>query len=232
MTPQIDLFLSPHPDDLVYSAFAEIIERRNKRAAVVFFNASRFTRWGILPKNLVTIMRTIEEVLILSSLGLRTSFLWLEDSSTRSAEVDKDEVAFSLDKFRGRVRSLFCPLALTGHPDHVMVRNVAVDYWLRCRNRPRISFYEDLPYAARIDGVDNQVEGCVKRLSKVCADLSVRYKPLSVDLFRRKLFFSRLYLTQNDQTRLLEKHGKELGQRCGSSYAEKYVCTPEQECLH
>jgi len=226
MAPPAALFLSPHPDDLVYSAFAEIANRRKKRTAVIVFNTSRFTKWGLLPKNLVTMMRTVEEEIILASLGLRSSFLWMEDSSARKTDVDMKNLASSLDKFRGHQLDLFCPLGLTEHPDHVAVRDLAVNYWLKCERRPRLCFYEDLPYAARIDTVDREVRDCINRLSLVCPRISICYRPMTAELFRKKLIFSRLYLTQNDHTKLLEKHGRGLGERCGSPYAEKYVCTP------
>jgi hypothetical protein len=111
------------------------------------------------------------------------------------------------------------------HPDHLAARDAAISHWLNCESKPRICFYEDLPYAARIDRVDFEFDRCVRSLPQSLPKLSVHYEPLMPDLLRKKAFFSRLYLTQTDHSKLLERHAEELGRRCSSSYAERYVCS-------
>jgi LmbE family N-acetylglucosaminyl deacetylase len=219
------LFLSPHPDDLVYSAFASITDHAGNGHAVVFFNVSRFTKWGLLPKNLVTTIRTLEEKMILRRFQLKSSFLWMNDYSTRTTPIDAFDLISKLARLRGRIRNIFCPLGIGNHPDHLAVRSTAVNYWLTFATRPRLYFYEDLPYAARIDEVDPAFESCVRALPEPKSQFSVRFHPLSADLFRRKLFFARLYVTQNDHSQLFEKHAMELGRKCGALYAERYVCS-------
>lgn len=219
-----NLFVSPHPDDLVYSAFAAITGHSGDADAVILFNVSRFTKWGLLPKNIVTVMRTVEETMILTRLGMRPSFLWMDDSSIRTKPVDRNELVLKLAHLRKPPRNLYCPLGMGQHPDHLAARDAAITYWLNCGSKPRICFYEDLPYAARISRLDLEFERCVRSLPRPRRQLSVHYEPLNADLLRKKAFFSRLYITQNDHTKLLERHGKELGRRCGSSYAERYVC--------
>jgi LmbE family N-acetylglucosaminyl deacetylase len=220
-----NLFLSPHPDDLVYSAFSALTEQSKVGLAVVFFNVSRFTRWGLLPKTFVSLARTCEEKIILARLQVKSSFVWLEDSSSRSYLIDREVIDSTLSSFRGPLQNLFCPLAVSGHADHLAVRNAAIDYWLKRDAKPRICFYEDLPYAAKMEEIEHEIGRCVRQLSRSCGRLSVCYNPLNADQFKRKLFFSRLYLTQNDHTRLLTKHAEELGKRCGGAYAERYVCS-------
>jgi len=223
MVSHANLFLSPHPDDLVYSAFAAITEHGGEGDALVFFNASRFTRWGLLPKNVATMMRTFEERIVLALLRLGSSFLWMDDSSSRGNAIEGREFRSKPVYFHQQLRNLFCPLGIGEHPDHLAVRDLGIEYWVRCRSKPRIWFYEDLPYAAKIPRVDDIVEKCIRRLPNLGGHLEVRYKPLTAGLFRKKLFFSRLYITQNDQTELLRSRGRELGRRCGAPYAEAYV---------
>jgi LmbE family N-acetylglucosaminyl deacetylase len=225
MTSPSNLFFSPHPDDLVYSAFSALMEQSDVGMAVVFFNVSRFTKWGLLPKYFVTMTRTLEEKIILTRLRVRTSFLWLEDTSSRSSPIDRQVIASKLKRIHGPLQNIFCPLGVSGHLDHLAVRSAAIEYWLRCCSKPRISFYEDLPYAAKIKEIECEVETCVRLLSRSCGRLSIHYQPLSADQFRRKAFFSRLYFTQNDHTNLLKKHAKELGKRSKTAYAERYVCS-------
>jgi LmbE family N-acetylglucosaminyl deacetylase len=217
------LFLSPHPDDLVYSAFCAITESAGVGRAVVFFNVSRFTKWGLLPKHIVTMMRSLEEKLILARLQIESSFLWMEDSSCRPDMINQGLVSSKLMDIRGAYQCIYCPLGISGHTDHLAVRSAGVDLWLRSGKRSRICFYEDLPYAARLRDVESEVETRVRELTHFCGQLSVRYHPMDRDRVKRKMFFSRLYITQNNHSRLLRMHAKELGKRCRGEYAEKYV---------
>ncbi|HXQ92469.1 MAG TPA: PIG-L family deacetylase [Nitrososphaerales archaeon] len=220
------LFLSPHPDDLVYSAFSALTEHSRGGTGVTFFNVSRFTKWGLLPKYFVTPMRTLEERIILTRLRVRSSFLWMEDSSSRSCPISMQKIASKLNQFSGTFEYIFCPLGISGHPDHLAVRRVAIDYWrLKCDGKPSICFYEDLPYAAKVKEIEVEVERCLGELSRSCDDLSICYRPMSTDQFNRKVVFSRLYLTQNDQSKLLKKHAQVIGKQCDRAYAERYVCS-------
>ena len=225
MRARANLFFSPHPDDLVYSAFAAITEHAGKGDAIVFFNATRFTKWGLLPMNVATLVRTVEETIILTRLRLGCSFMWIDDYSLRDKDNEKKELSSNLVPFRQPLRNLFCPLGIGGHPDHLAVRNFAIEYWLKYKVKPRIWFYEDLPYAARIPKIDDAVEKCISQIPHLQGLLTIRYKPLNSTLFRKKLFFSRLYVTQNDHTALFEDHGKQLGKKCDSPYAERYCCS-------
>ena len=219
------IFLSPHPDDLVYSAFSALVEQTGVGTAVIFFNVSRFTKWGLLPKYFVTPLRTLEERIILTRLRVRPSFLWLDDSSSRGYPINGQKVASKLDRFRGAFRYVFCPLGISEHPDHATVRSAAIDYWLKCGSKPRICFYEDLPYAAKMKEAEVEVERCVRKLSQFCDHLCICYHPMNIDQLKRKIVYSRLYLTQNDQSKLLKRHAQLIGKKCGRAYAERYVCS-------
>jgi len=223
LSPHSNLFLSPHPDDLVYSAFAAVTRYAGEADAIIFFNSSRFTKWGLLPKKIVTATRTLEEKLILSRLGLKSSFVWLNDSSCKREQVESREIQSHIPRDSWRIGKVFCPLGIAGHPDHVALRDAAVEYWLKAGRRFHLFFYEDLPYAERIDNVDTELRRIIITLSKSSATLSVCYWPLNTKLFERKLFFSTLYVTQNDQRVLLKRHGRVLGRICGSPFAERYV---------
>jgi len=221
-----NLFLSPHPDDLVYSAFGAVSKHSGKASALVFFNVTRFTKWGLLPKNIVTAVRTVEEAIILGRLHLGISFLWMDDYSLRGRSGEK-QLPLELIHSRQPLQNLFCPLGIGDQPDHLAVRDFAIRYWTKMPRKPRIWFYEDLPYAARIPRIDGTVENCVRGISQLegLREAVLQYWPLDPALFRKKLFFSRLYLSQNDQTELLERHARELGKQCSSAYAERYVCS-------
>jgi LmbE family N-acetylglucosaminyl deacetylase len=224
------LFLSPHPDDLVYSAFSALVEQSGAGTAVIFFNVSRFTKHGLLPKYFVTTMRTLEERIILTRLRIKSSFLWMEDSSSRTHPINRQNIVTKLNRLRGTFQYIFCPLGISGHPDHLAVRSIAIDYWrLKCGGKPTLCFYEDLPYAAKVKEIEVEVESCVRELSRSCDNLSICYESMSIDQLKRKVVFSRLYLTQNDQSKLLKKHAQAIGKKCGRAYAERYVCSEEPD---
>ena len=207
----------------MYSAFAALSKYAGRADSLIFFNSSRFTKWGLLPRIPVTLARTAEDKLILARLGLASSYLWMNDSSVRRSGISNEELDSKVSRPSGQIRDMFCPLGVANHPDHVAVRDVALKIWQAELKRPQLYFYEDLPYAARIKNVDQEIERCIKTISGSCRKLSIRYWPLSKQLFKRKLFFSRLYLTQNDHTKVLEQHARELGSMSGFAYAERYV---------
>jgi len=123
------------------------------------------------------------------------------------------------------IPQIFCPLGISGHVDHLAVRSVAIDYWrLTCNMRPVICFYEDLPYAAKVKEIEIEVNRCIREISTFQNQLSVFYRPLSTDQLKKKIDFSRLYFTQNDQSELLKKHAEAIGKKCGQAYAERYIC--------
>jgi hypothetical protein len=146
-----------------------------------------------------------------------------DSSSRRQRKVDHKKITPNILKNVSRIENIFCPLGIGNHPDHVTVREVALRIWLAESRKPQLHFYEDLPYAARSKDLDEEVEGCIKVMSGRCGRLSIRYWPLSKQLLKRKLFFSKLYLTQNDHRKLLEQHARELGSMSRSAYAERYV---------
>ena len=90
--------------------------------------------------------------------------------------------------------------------------------------RPAICFYEDLPYAAKVKEIEVEVNRCIREISTFQNQLSVFYRPLSTDQLKKKIDFSRLYFTQNDQSELLKKHAEVIGKKCGQAYAERYIC--------
>jgi len=149
----------------------------------------------------------------------------MEDSSIRNQPINMHETASKLDRFPTAFQQIFCPLGISGHVDHLAVRSLAIDYWrLKCNRKPVICFYEDLPYAAKVKEIEVEIERCVTEISTFCDRLSVCYRPLSTDQLKKKIDFSRHYLTQNDQGELLKKHAEAMGKKSGQAYAERYVC--------
>jgi len=206
----LTLFFSPHPDDLVYSAFSALIDPSNKKVAVTVFNLSRFTKWGLGSPRLISAFRKLEDRLAFTLLGIKSFHLDQPDTSLVESK------RFPL-KLLYRPNIIYSPLGVGSHPDHLMTRGLAVHVWLEAKRIPRLLFYEDLPYAARCENYGSVLE----TLSREVGLLKPRFIPLSDYQLRLKMLFSRLYITQTDNTSLLRQRAEENGLKSGVRYAEK-----------
>ncbi|MEM0270998.1 MAG: PIG-L family deacetylase [Thermoprotei archaeon] len=202
---------SPHPDDVVYSAFSTITNTPNNKVVVTVFSVSRFTKWGLGSPKLVSALRKLEDRLVFTLLGVRSYYLDEPDTSILESKL-----------FRVRplvkIVSIYSPLGVGLHPNHVATRKIAFHLWYSLGRRPKLVLYEDLPYAARVGSYWELVE----RLAKEVGRLRMRYIPLRDDQLKLKLLFSRLYLTQTNVTDELRRRAAENGLCCGFRYAERF----------
>ena len=219
MKKELSLFLSPHPDDLVYSTFSALTDASRWRSAIVFFNVSSFTRWRFLSRPAVTLLRKLEDKLLLSFMGVRVSYRNLPDSSItqkRTGHGGGGTPVFS---------ELYSPLGVGGNPDHLFVRDFALSIWKRMKRKTVLFFYEDLPYAARTKDLEATEKELAIEVGEICGRLEAKCLPLTKNMLWRKRLFSRLYLTQTDQSDLISSHAKKVGEECGLEYAERFFVT-------
>jgi LmbE family N-acetylglucosaminyl deacetylase len=156
------LFISPHPDDICYSAFAAA-ERSGRAGLLVTVFSRSFWNFRGLPEQsarLVTRLRVAEERGFAASLGLTLQMLGLADGRMRghddtteySTEANDDpeflRVSSKLRKILsdpwGTAPAVYVPLGISKHVDHLMCRDAV----LAGTPLRRIVFYEDLPYAS------------------------------------------------------------------------------------
>lgn len=224
MELRYNLLLSPHPDDLVFSGFSALCEHSEKRA-IVFFNVSRYTRWKVKSKLLVSGYRTLEDRIILGLFGVRVSFLFLEDTSLcneRPQSVNLTELKAMLPS-RILPRKIFCPLGIGGHSNHLLVRQSGIDLWHSWEKKPELFFYEDLPYATfDLRNSRYSLEGCLDDVKRFCGTLRIAWRPISASEMRQKLLAGRAYASQTNHTKLLAEHSRKLGKECSAEFAEKY----------
>lgn len=217
MPEEFDLLLSPHPDDLVYSAYAMLSDRSRPKLAITFFNVSRFTRFGLLPKRIVTLARTVEDRLALGIAGCKVRFLNEPDSIARG-EAPIPVAPRLPNLFGSPPARIVAPLGVGGNSDHVIVRGVAMSLWRRAPECELV-LYEDLPYAARSADLATEETSIVSALGE--AGISEEFLPMSPSEMRRKLLLSRLYLTQTGKTRTLLDHARRVGANSGEAFAER-----------
>ncbi len=120
---------------------------------------------------------------------------------------------------------LYCPLGVGRHPDHLLVREFALSIWKELGKETVIFFYEDLPYAARTKGLEATERRLATEVERICGRLEAKCLPLAENVLRKKKLYSRLYLTQTDQSDLILSHARKVGGECGLEYAERFFVT-------
>jgi hypothetical protein len=166
-----DLYLAPHCDDICFSlgAFAR---RRRKGVLLTLFSKSGYVAQPRTVAALghervaaISSLRQREDLAFAEQAGLRLCLGGLEEAPLRGrdpfetarAEDDARRLdgavvaalfAAATDQPKDRQPWLFCPMAIGGHIDHMVVLKVVLRHYNALRARWRIAFYEDLHYAS------------------------------------------------------------------------------------
>ncbi|HKW03770.1 MAG TPA: hypothetical protein VJN71_00600 [Nitrososphaerales archaeon] len=217
MTGEYDLLLSPHPDDLVFSTFS-ILSNRTEKLALIYFNVSKFTRWKIKSKLIITTIRTLEDKVILSLLGTKSAYLFLPDDSIQKSTSQGLE-GRDISLLKGTPSEIYCPLGVGGNPDHLIVRDRGIRLHRSFDKKPKLFFYEELPYAARHS---DSTESRLQEISPFFTSLKPIASFLTSDEMKIKLIASRAYISQNDHRVLLLNRAKEVGEESSVRYAEMF----------
>ncbi len=224
--------MSAHPDDLVFSAFSALLDRSSSKIGLIFFNVSSSTRWGPVPRGWLNLpqlaisgLRILEDKFALGNLGVKSVHFHNADSkASKRYEMKMNAVRiFPFPQLPARV---YTPLGLGGHPDHISVRNVAVYLWRNFQKRPRLIFYEDLPYAFLLQNRGQEERKCFEELERELGkNLQTEYSPLAPKELARKLRYMRLYFSQMNSSSLSQfaQYARLVGRECGMEYAERFV---------
>jgi LmbE family N-acetylglucosaminyl deacetylase len=227
------LFLSPHPDDLAFSAFSALIRnQKEKNTCITFFNISSSTRWGRIPHGwanvpevLTSILRTFEDRLALVSLGLRSKYLNMSDSKAYQRRNEYPKVKSLLGSNSAPDR-IYAPLGVGAHPDHIYVREFAFLLWNRFGTKPKLLLYEDLPYSFYSESKEANFDDCIQNLqSRRKITANIVYELLSREQFLRKMRILKFYFSQMDdlgRERFL-LHARNVGREVSTEFAERYV---------
>jgi LmbE family N-acetylglucosaminyl deacetylase len=216
-----DLLLSPHPDDVVYSAFSILSDGLRRKVVATPFNVSDFSRLKRslkLPREIVSLWRTTEDRIVMRALGVQVTYLFLPDSLIRG----KREIN-GLERLTRRLSAntarIIAPLGVGGHADHIAIRDFALRQF-RVKLVPELVLYEDLPYAAESQDLEKEEKSIL--LSLNVPGISAKLNKMDVQVFKRKIKFSKLYFSQSDRAAFLERHARFLGSKCGAKFAERF----------
>jgi LmbE family N-acetylglucosaminyl deacetylase len=208
VSPLYNLLLSPHPDDLVFSAFSVVTKKRNN-LALVFFNVSSFTRWPIKSRKLVTGYRTLEDRAILNSLGAKVKYLNLEDNSLK-----KSGQILQLSDKESKLEPperIYSPLGVGNSPNHLEVRDWAIKRWISWKKQSTLYFYEDLPYAAKLENAGSAEKTIIDELEKACGPIEQVKEHLTESQISRKVRLCKSYFSQTDYSEMIGNHAKSVG---------------------
>ncbi len=160
------IYLSPHFDDAAFSLGAWIAAHPGGTIVDVF-TRSGFVMGvtpGVPPRDEVeriSALRQAEDRAFTDRYGLEVVELGHEEPSLRGrrprdlggladdiAQV-REQLTEVLDRL-GQGATIYCPAAIGAHVNHLAVRAVAIE-WAMARGREAdLRFYEDLPYAVRL----------------------------------------------------------------------------------
>lgn len=229
--PPRHLFFSPHPDDIALGCFASLLRvpPGEPRAIITVFSQScwEFVLPVVPQRALAVSTRRLEEDLRFARahgadwvpLGFRDTSLRLPPGAEDRSPSDRDPLRFSVEAalrplLEDGAPEAVChvPLGISGHVDHLLVRDTV----LALRGGPRnIVFYEDLPYCERHGEAE---------ISAFVHGLGLELSPCLLDLTRdwpAKLRALRMYESQMEPATIpaVERHARRLG--AGQGMAER-----------
>jgi len=231
-TSQVEIFISPHPDDICFSAFAAI-SQKNQDCSSIIINVFNRSCWTFTseprPENhkKITKIRREEELSFATYMGVQVEFLDLEDTSLRYQEFGQEYKQLPqqdpiyhlvqknlLDALRQYtpVNRIYAPLGISKHVDHLICRDVV---FKNPDIQAHIILYEDLPYIAHID--EESIKNYVTKLEPQLAPLPRSITPSEQKATAMNIYHSQL---ENHTIPTVINYGLKLGKK--SSLVERY----------
>jgi hypothetical protein len=215
------VFISPHHDDVCFSLAGMVVTRRGGQLVNVFTQSD----YAVVPMpffedrgkriKYITDLRTAEDLAFAHACKLTRHDLMLEESSALGIHpfdltgigpdvelLDSVLIEYVVGLARQLNASsnptLYCPMGIGGHRNHVAVLLAVVKALPRLRNLYEICFYEDLHYASR-GGHRNAGLSRFLRLLRA-EKLNRRVLLLAPELFAKKMTLVQGYRSQHRRT--------------------------------
>ncbi|MBN9217391.1 MAG: hypothetical protein J0I79_05510 [Mesorhizobium sp.] len=210
-----DLYLSPHCDDICFSLGAFARRRRQGVLLTLFSRSAYVARPETVAARgddrieAISGLRQREEQAFARQAGLHLSLGGFDEAPLRGHDpfdtsgADEDArrldgliieaiLAAAQERTEDQRPWLFCPAAIGGHIDHLVVLKVVLRHYEALRERWRVAFYEDLHYAAvwraRVTGL--------ARFQALAAPIEPRRSLLPIGSAADKLALAALYPSQ------------------------------------
>ena len=215
------VFISPHYDDVCFSLAGMVLVRRGGQMINVYTQSD----YAVVPLpffedkgeriKYITAMRAAEDKAFADACNLTRHDLMLEESSVLGIHpfdltgIDPDVerldsvligylVGLARQLNAGGNPTLYCPMGIGGHRNHVAVLLAVINALPRLRDLFEICFYEDLHYASR---GDRRSAGLSRFLGLLRAEqLTRRVLMLAPELFAKKMILVQGYRSQHRRT--------------------------------
>jgi deacetylase len=226
------IFLSPHPDDIVFSAYGrwrDALDGGNQVVLMTIFSQSGWTAKQFASGGLtaleISARRLKEELAFTQEYGALLVPLGFRDTSLRGqpdylavGASPEDDPCFPAVKCELQTlvqqipseTTLHIPLGISQHVDHLIVRWVISEMRCGCK---QVIFYEDLPYAEALS--EEEIKAFVSKVvpghSLIPALVDLR------DLWNAKLKSMMHYESQleGDTIERIERHARRIAMEEG-----------------
>lgn len=166
------LLFEPHFDDAAYSLsgliLSGVIDPMEAELVTVFTQSTFAPYANVKTIDEISALRAIESASFCQQLKLKNSTLGFSEAPIRGYSLDaifdenyksnlEQNLKDNLLKEMGRLKKqfqpsrIFCPLGISGHIDHFIVRECAEETF-----ENQLFYYEDLPYAGEISSAEYQ----------------------------------------------------------------------------
>lgn len=162
----INLFFSPHPDDIALSC-CYAVNQVNRKVLVTVFTRSQYAPFAD-NNEVFKISRIRKNEDLMFAKFTDSSYIPLPFSDTSITIQEKylafsefvhpqeDEISKVINDLLSRYKTanVYIPLAFGIHNDHILVRNLVYNFFISKFSRKqlgRLFFYEDLPYCFQYD---------------------------------------------------------------------------------
>jgi len=214
----VKVVIAPHIDDAFLSLGGSILNwlKHEKVRIIYLFSVSSFTHDENIHKKtypsdvaFVTSLRKEEELSVQKLTGTEVIFLDMACRSARDHDLDMGYVKDVLLKVISKDDTLFFPLSIGKHVDHILVYELGKSL---LKGGYNIFFYEDLPYMTKKRDISLYTSDIL--LSPVIKDIDIKTKLKLLRLYESQMTYGWLYN--------VESYAYFLGDE--KRYCERYWC--------
>lgn len=207
LNEQLDIFISPHLDDICFSSFIAI-KNSNKSGKALIIDVFNQSCWTFLekidPKNhlKITNIRYKEEMSFVKHVEAEVIFLDFKDTSLRYQDLGeeygqyshkdpiyvtvKNKLINTIYKYNN-INHIYIPLGISDHIDHLICRDILLqDNSLKTK----ALLYEDLPYIANFseDYIRKYIDNLNCDLVATVYNLdSAKEKKIAMEIYKSQL---------------------------------------------
>jgi len=234
------IVISPHADDAAYS-IGGLIQKSTFKSQihiVTLFGRSNFLRKSGFERDWrsVTNLRQREDIAFATRVGVGLTYFDFPEAGLRVGPgrvflANTDGAVAIPGKLTTRVRALFdrlrprclfAPLAIGGHFDHLIARQLAATE-ARKRKLP-LFYYEDLPYVAYLSAreLTAHIRSVDQRVRPASVPIDLKAKLNNLTLYRSQITGEELQIVSGYAGRL---NGDQPAERLWSAVALDHVCS-------